>query len=283
LIATGGQPLRPPIDGIDAANVHLLRSQSDATQIIDDIEDAESAVVVGSSFIGMEVAASLRHRDLDVTVASLESVPFENILGAEVGQYFKSMHADNGVDFELGRGVSDFNTSNHRADSVTLEDDTTLEADVFIVGVGVRPATAFLADSDLELDSQGAIIVDETLQAAEDVYAAGDVAAYPDPDTGDLTRIEHWRLAEQQGRRAADAMAGDETVTFDALPFFWTRQFGVSIKYVGHADDWDDLQIDGDISEGDFLATYRNANDQPIAWAGTRGAELCAIQAAHRR
>jgi len=281
LVATGGEPLQPPIAGLELDNVHLLRSQTDANKIIDDLDDAERAVVVGSSFIGMEVAASLRHRDIDVTVASLESVPFENTLGAEVGAYFEKLHRDNGVDFELGDGVSEFVGDGDEADSVVLGDDTTLDADVFIVGVGVRPATSFLADSDIDLDGQGGIVVDEGLEAAEDVYAAGDVASFPHPETGDLTRIEHWRLAEQQGRRAARRIAGED-VEFDALPFFWTRQFGASFKYVGHAHDWASVDIDGDVEDGDFLAVYRRSNGEPLAWAGTRGAELCAIQADQR-
>jgi NADPH-dependent 2,4-dienoyl-CoA reductase/sulfur reductase-like enzyme/nitrite reductase/ring-hydroxylating ferredoxin subunit len=279
LIATGGAPNRLPVDGIDLDGVFMLRDRGDCDAIIDRAKDAERAVIVGSSFIGLEVAAALRNRDIDVSVASMEEVPFENIFGRRVGRYFQSMHEQEGVDFHLGRRLDSIQGSDGRADSVHLDDGTRLEADLVVVGAGVHPATEF-AEGALKRHDDGGIETDSTLKAHEDIWAAGDVARFPDLRTGRKVRIEHWQLAGQHGKLAAQNMLGVGR-EYTAVPFFWTRQFQKSFKYVGHADQWDEIVIDGDVDDGDFIAYYVEG-DRVLAASGTRGGDLTYLQALMR-
>jgi NADPH-dependent 2,4-dienoyl-CoA reductase/sulfur reductase-like enzyme/nitrite reductase/ring-hydroxylating ferredoxin subunit len=252
LLATGGTPRRLEIPGAELANVHMLRSFADADAIIGSAEGASRAVVVGASFIGMEAAFSLRKRGLEVTVVGPEPVPFSRSLGHEIGSLFQSLHESNGVAFRLGATVVGFEGRDHVA-SVVLESGEKLPADLVIVGIGVAPATSIL--HGVELGKDGSVTVDEHLMAAEGVYAAGDIARYPDPHTGEPTRVEHWRAAIQQGRVAAHNMAGRRE-TFDRLPFFWTQQFGRSLRYIGHATEWDEIIWNGDVDSFSFIAYY---------------------------
>ncbi|MFP4600859.1 MAG: FAD-dependent oxidoreductase [Persicimonas sp.] len=279
LVATGGVPRRLDIPGHDLDGVFLLRTIGDADAIIGAAEDAQKAVIIGSSFIGMEVAASLSQRDIDVSVVSVDEVPFENVLGADVGRYFLEMHQEHGVGFHLNTSIESIE-GDGPARKVVLSDGTEIDADLVVIGVGVRPATDFL-EGQLPLNEDGSISVDATMKAADDVWAAGDIVRFPHPKTGDPIRIEHWRLANQHGKCAALNMAGHET-GYTEVPFFWTRQFDTSIKYVGHAHDWDEIYIDGDIADGDFIAYYING-DQVLAACGTRGGDLTYLQDAMRR
>ena len=277
LLATGGAPNRLPVDGIDGEGVYELRTRSDASAIIEAADGADSAVVVGSSFIGMEVAASLVERGLEVTVTGLDDIPFENILGADVGRAIEALHRENGVAFELGHGLE--RIDHDAGPSVVLDDGTALSADLVVVGVGVHPATDFVEGLDLEED--GSISVDERMRVTDDIYAAGDIATFPSSLDGRPVRIEHWRLAGQHGRVAAANMAGSKA-SYDEVPFFWTRQFGVTFKYVGHAEDWDDTILVGDLDERDFAVFY--VEDGAIAAAcGTRGALLTRVHDLLRR
>lgn len=279
LVATGGTPNRLPVDGIDLQSVFMLRDRSDCDAIIEQAEDAERAVIVGSSFIGLEVAAALRHRGIDVSVASMEEVPFKGIFGRRVGTYFKSMHADEGVEFQLGRRLESIEGTDGRANGVRLDDGTRLDADLVVVGAGVHPSTDF-AEGALSLGDDGSIETDSTLKAQADVWAAGDVARFPDVRTGRSVRIEHWQLAGQHGKLAAQNMLGADR-DYTEAPFFWTRQFEKSFKYVGHADQWDEIVIDGDVDAGDFIAYYVEG-DRVLAAAGTRGADLTYLQSLMR-
>ncbi len=252
LVATGGAPVRLNIPGSDVKNVCLLRSFSDADSIIETANRARRAVVIGASFIGMEAAYSLCERGLEVTVVAPSHEPFEAALGAEVGAVFRREHEKHGVKFKLGSIVYRFEGS-HNVEAVCLDNGERIETDMVLVGVGVRPVTHFL--EGVELDEHGGVIVDSHLRAADGIYAAGDIASFVDPRTGKRTRIEHWRTAQQQGRTAARNMAG-RAVTFDAIPFFWTRQFDIGLLYVGHATSWDRIVYRGDLSAHDFLAFY---------------------------
>lgn len=274
LLATGGEPRRLPFQSRANSNVFLLRSYNDSDAIIAAAEKGRRAVVIGASFIGMEVASSLTARGCEVTVVAPEKVPFEKILGLEIGKLFQDIHVENGVKFRLAASIVDF-TGPDKVTAVVLENGERLEADLVIVGVGVKPATGFLEGVNLHKD--GGVIVDEYMRAADGVYAAGDIAYFPHPFTGERQRIEHWRTAMQQGQIAARNMAGKK-VAYDAIPFFWTRQFDAGLLYVGHAVTWNEIIYQGDLPARDFLAFYIK-EDRVLAVAGmNRDREMAAAE-----
>ena len=257
LVATGGVPRRLPVDGADLDGVHLLRSWRDAREVVERAEGAERAVVIGASFIGMECAAQLNGRGLSVTVVGKEDVPFEAAMGAEVGGVFRAAAEEKGVAFRLGAEVERIEQTD--AGLRVVVDSEGLDADLVVVGIGVEPATEFVPDA-LRRDD-GGLEVDPHLRLAPALFAAGDVAAFPEPRLDRVVRIEHWRLAQQHGRTAARNMLaeGDPTVRpapFTGVPFFWTGQFGLSLRYVGHAEEWDEVVVDGSLDGRQFLAAY---------------------------
>jgi NADPH-dependent 2,4-dienoyl-CoA reductase/sulfur reductase-like enzyme/nitrite reductase/ring-hydroxylating ferredoxin subunit len=264
LVATGGVARKPPIPGIELRNVFTLRTFDDADAIVAAIDGATRAVVVGASFIGMEAAASLVARGLAVTVVAPGKVPFEKSLGPEIGAMFRRLHEEHGVRFELGTSVARFE-GDGTVEAVALENGSRIDADLAVVGVGVRPATGFLRG--VALHDDGSVDVDEYLGAADGLYAAGDVARFPDPRSGGRVRIEHWRTAEQQGMAAARNMLG-RSLAYTSVPFFWTNQYGEGVQYVGHASTWDEIVVDGDVDARDFLAYYVEG-DRILAVAGS--------------
>jgi NADPH-dependent 2,4-dienoyl-CoA reductase/sulfur reductase-like enzyme len=264
LIATGGTPRSLPFQSDTQANVFLLRSFSDSDAIIAAAEEGKRAIVIGTSFIGMEAASSLRTRGCGVTVVGPDEVPFQKILGKQIGRLFQDIHERNGVKFCLGESVKSFAGTDTAVEGVILQNGQRLEADLVIVGVGVTPATDFL--EGVERHKDGGVIADEFLCIADDVYAAGDIVHFPDARTRDLTRIEHWRTAMQQGRTAARNMTG-KPKAFDAVPFFWTVQFDAELRYVGHAKEWDKIIVQGDLAKQDFIAFYVK-DDRILAVAG---------------
>lgn len=274
LVATGGAPVRLNIPGSDLKNVCLLRSFSDADSIIETANRSRRVVVIGASFIGMEAACSLRERGLDVTVVAPSQEPFEAVLGAEVGALFRQEHEKHGIKFKLGNIVYRFEGS-HNVEAVVLDNGECIETDMVVVGVGVRPVTQFL--EGIELAEDGGVIVDSHMHAIDGIYAAGDIANFVDLRTGKRTRIEHWRTAQQQGRTAARNMAGHST-DFDAVPFFWTRQFDMGLLYVGHATSWNEIIYRGEVSSQDFLAFYiKDGRVQAVAGMN-RDREMAAVE-----
>lgn len=275
LVATGGAPVRLNIPGSDLKNVCVLRSFADADSVIETASRSRRAVVVGASFIGMEAAYSLRERGLDVTVVAPSEEPFEMTLGKEVGAMFRREHERHGVRFKLGSIVYRFEGSHH-VEGVTLDNGESIETDMVVLGVGVRPATSFL--EGVELDQSGGVVVDSRLRAADGLYAAGDIVNFVDARTGERTRIEHWRTAQQQGRVAARNMAGLD-VAFTGVPFFWTQQFDVTLRYVGHAASWDEIIYQGDVAMRDFLAFYVKGNRIAAVAGVNRDRDLAAVEA----
>ena len=265
LVATGGVPRPLDVPGADVAGVFLLRTPEDAAGIAAAAETAREVVVVGGGFIGVEAAASLRERGLGVTVVVPQSEPFERQLGAEVGSVFRRFHERQGVRFRLGQEVARIE-GDDRVRAVVLKDGTRLPADLVVAGLGVAPATGLVQGVARRED--GGLATDSRLRIADGLFAAGDVAAFPLRGTGAPVRVEHWRVAEQHGRVAALNMLGQD-VAFDAVPYFWTIHFMQRLDYVGHAERWDDVVMEGDTEAPSFLAYYV-AEGRVAALAGWR-------------
>jgi apoptosis-inducing factor 3 len=250
LLATGASPVR-----LDAAlergtpGVHYLRSLADSRRIIASAREGARAVVLGASFIGLEVAASLRARKMDVHVVAPDARPLERVMGPEVGDWIRGVHEAQGVTFHLGRKAQWVD-----AGLVVLDDGTRLPADLLVAGIGVRPNLELAEAAGLALDR--GLVVDERLEAsAPGIFAAGDIARWPDPHTGDRIRVEHWVLAERQGQTAACNMLG-HAERFDTVPFFWSAHYEESIRYVGHAERWDNIDINGDLGARDCTVRF---------------------------
>jgi NADPH-dependent 2,4-dienoyl-CoA reductase/sulfur reductase-like enzyme len=239
--------------------VFYLRSFTDSRRLAGRAASAKQVLVVGASFIGLEVAASLRERGLEVHVVAPEKAPLERVLGAEIGQFFRRLHEVHGVLFHLGETLT--RLDGRRA---TLSSGAALDADFVVLGVGVRPSVALAEQAGLKIDR--GVVVDEYLEtSAPGIFAAGDIARFPDARTGERIRIEHWVVAERQGQTAAKNILGRHE-RFTAAPFFWTRQFGVSVKYTGHAEHWDTAEVNGSLEANDCAVKYK-LNGRTLALA----------------
>lgn len=249
LLATGSSANRLASPGFDHAKVCTLRSFADARGIINQLSAGARAAIVGASFIGMEAAAALRARGVEVEVVSPESVPFEGVFGAEVGGFLQALHERHGVRFHLRSAAGSFD-----GQSMSLANGARIDADLILVGIGATPRTELAAATGLSIAD--GVLVDEFLETPiPGIYAAGDIASYPDPLTGERTRIEHWVTAQRQGQTVAANMLGLKR-RYRAVPFFWTEQFGVALRYVGQGRGFDEVRIDGEIERGDFIARY---------------------------
>jgi apoptosis-inducing factor 3 len=250
LICTGGIPKPMEIPGSTLRGVFLLRSRDDAARIFASLEGAKKALIVGASFIGLEVASSLRKHGMDVTVIAPGKVPLASAFGDELGRMFQRLHEKNGVTFRMESKVAAF-VGDDSVKEARLENGETWPVDLVIIGTGVRPATRFL--HGVELADDGGVPVDSSMRAAPDLYAAGDVAQFPLPRSDQTLRIEHWRVAQQQARVAALNMAGRH-VQYTGVPYFWTYHFGKNFEYIGHASEHDEVVIDGDLDAQAFIA-----------------------------
>jgi NADPH-dependent 2,4-dienoyl-CoA reductase/sulfur reductase-like enzyme/nitrite reductase/ring-hydroxylating ferredoxin subunit len=250
LLATGADPVHLPIEGATDSQLHYLRTFADSKAIIAKAASAKRVVVVGASFIGLEVAASLRARGILVDVVAPDRQPLERVMGAEVGLFIRKLHEAHGVTFHLRETVD--RVSGRK---VTLTGGTALDADFLVLGVGVRPSLTLAEQAGLAVDR--GISVNEYFETSvAGIFAAGDAARWPDPHTGERIRVEHWVVAERMGQVAAKNILGRRE-KFDAVPFFWSQHYDVAINYVGHAEKWETIEIDGSLDARDCAVAYK--------------------------
>jgi len=252
LLATGADPVRLEIPGGGLPHVCYLRTLADSRRIIDKAKDAKRAVVIGASFIGLEVAASLRERKVEVEVVGKGPLPLEKVLGHELGNLIRETHEAHGVRFHLGRTPAAI-----RNRQVQLDDGTILEADLVVVGVGVRPNTKLAEKTGIATDN--GVLVNEYLETnVPGIFAAGDIARWPDPGAGRI-RVEHWVVAQRQGQAAARNILGARE-RFTVQPFFWSNHFDLHIRYVGHGSSDDSAIMSGDLKSKDASVVFRSGD-----------------------
>jgi NADPH-dependent 2,4-dienoyl-CoA reductase/sulfur reductase-like enzyme/nitrite reductase/ring-hydroxylating ferredoxin subunit len=273
LIATGAEPVRLAIPGADAPHVRMLRSLADCRALIARAATARRVAILGASFIGLEVAAALRQRGLEVAVVAPEARPMEKTLGPALGDFLRRVHEEHGVRFHLGRRAERIEPQR-----MILDDGAAIEAELVVVGIGVRPRLALAERAGLA--NEGGILVNEQLETSvPGIFAAGDVARWPDRASGERLRIEHWVVAERQGQTAARNMLG-RGERFALPPFFWTQHYDVAIDYVGHAAAWDALEVEGDIPARDAAVRYRRGGRTLALATIFRGRESLETEAA---
>lgn len=250
LLATGAAPRSLDIPGHDLPHVHLLRSLSDSNQLIALADKSKRAVVMGASFIGLEVAASLRKRGLEVHVVAPDKQPLARVLGTELGNMVRAIHEEHGVVFHLEQTATSI-----EKDLVVLKNGERLPADMVVVGIGVIPRLELAEAAGLSMDR--GVLVNEYLEtSAAGIYAAGDIARWPDPHTDEAIRVEHWVLAQRHGQTAARNILGGKE-KFEAVPFFWSMHYDVAVRYTGHAEKWDEVDVSGDVGGRECSVAFR--------------------------
>jgi apoptosis-inducing factor 3 len=260
VLATGAESRRPQWPGCDFPNVHVLRTLRDADALIRASERAKRVAIVGSSFIGLEAAASLKQRKLEVHIVTPEDVPLKTLLGRDVGRMIQAVHEAKGVQFHFGREIRSFDGGR-----LMLDDYSLLEADFVVAGVGVRPRTEIAEAAGITCippDKGGGVVVNDRLESSvAGIYAIGDIAHYPDPHTHKNIRVEHWVHAQRQGQHVARAILGQRAV-FRDVPFFWSAHFDTGLRYLGHVDSVVSMRTHGSVEARNFARCYRGHGDE---------------------
>lgn len=252
LLATGGAPQRPALPGNQLKGVHVLRSIGQAERLLREVNSEQRLVIIGNSFIALELASALRNQDIDVTVIARHPQPFEKQFGEEVARGFRQLHEQNGVRFVTGEPQA--LEGDEHVHSVKLKDGRQVAAEVVVFATGIKPVTGFT--HTLAQEEDGSLRTNDRLEASAGIWAVGDIASYPAPEG--VRRVEHWRVAQQQGRIAARNMLGKNEV-FDRVPFFWTTHYGTRYEYLGHTKNWDNFKFIGSFAEKKFIALYGEA------------------------
>ena len=277
LLATGAAPRKLDLPGAELPHVIALRSLADCRRILGALKDIRHVAVIGGSFIALETAASLRSRGLSVSVIAPEPHPMEKIFGRALSDLILDVHRDNGVTLRLSSKAT--RIQDH---SVVLENGQEISADLVILGVGVEPRLEIAHAAGLTLD-RGLVVNSRLETSAEGIFGAGDIARWPDSLSGQSIRVEHWVVAERQGQAAALNMLGADR-PFQMVPFFWTKHFDLSIRYVGHAEQWDDLIVEGDLSRRNAIVRIRGkGRDLAVATVGRDDESLRAELAMERQ
>ena len=253
LLATGAVPRRLDVPGADLDGIHYLRTLADSQRIAERIVRGGRLVVVGSGWIGAEIAASARQKGCEVTMIEMSSLPLERVLGPEVGQVYLDIHRDHGIEFFPETTVERFEGEGS-VTGVLTRDGAAIESDFVVVGIGVAPRTGLVETAGLRIDN--GILVDERLETSvPGVFAAGDVANAHHPLYGQRLRVEHWANALHQGPVAARAMLGQDVV-YDEIPYFFSDQYDVGMEYGGYATSWDEVVFRGDVAGREFVAFW---------------------------
>ncbi len=250
VLATGGAPNPLKLPGAELANVFVLRSKTQAEQIINAAQPGQRAVIIGDSFIALECASALREFGLDVTVLARHAVPFAKQFGEAVGKAIRALHEEHGVKFISEHEATQI-LGEDKVEGVLLDNGLRLAADLVLAGVGVHPATEPFESLPKEEDQS--LRVDDGMRVSGGLWAIGDIATFP--LNGQPTRIEHWRLAQQHARIAAANMLGGEEHYLD-VPFFWTYHFGKNYNYLGHAQEWDQVEFSGEPEQPPFIGLF---------------------------
>jgi 3-phenylpropionate/trans-cinnamate dioxygenase ferredoxin reductase subunit len=253
LLATGAEPRKIAVAGADLDGVLYLRTIADCDALRERLAPGARVVVVGAGWIGSEFAASARQRGLEVTIVDPLALPNERVFGAEIGAFYRDVHAQHGTKLELATGVEAFE-GDGALRRVRTAGDRTLECDFAVVGIGVAPRVELARDAGLEVEN--GIVADARLQtSAPNVFAAGDVANAWHPFYEQRIRVEHWANALNQGPAAARAMLGEQ-VSYERLPYFFSDQYEVGMEYAGHAPRWDEVVFRGQPASGEFVAFW---------------------------
>ncbi|WP_273736125.1 NAD(P)/FAD-dependent oxidoreductase [Mycolicibacterium septicum] len=264
LLATGSSSRRPPIPGSDAAGVHYLRTIDDAAALSAALTPGSTLAVVGAGWIGLEVAAGARGRDVNVTVVESAHLPLLAALGAEVGEVFAQLHREHGVDLRLDQSVKEVTTDNGTATGLRLGDGSTVTADTVLIAVGAAPNIGLAEQAGLAI-ADGGVLVDASLRSSDpDIFAVGDIAAAQHPFFGTRIRTEHWANALKQPAVAAAGMLG-KSAEYDELPYFFTDQYDLGMEYVGHAPEYQRVVFRGDVAGREFIAFWLDGANRVLA------------------
>ncbi|OMJ32488.1 (2Fe-2S)-binding protein [Sphingomonas sp. Sph1(2015)] len=268
VMATGAAVVSPDFYGADRGDVFALRTLADADRLIAAAGQAKRAIVIGSSYIGLEVAASLIARGLEVAVISEDDLPLEKTAGPEVGAMIRNLHESKGVAFHLNRRIARWD--GHVA---MLDDGSEVTGDIVVAGIGVRPRVELAEAAGLDLAAKadgGGVKVDAQLQTSDPaIYAIGDIANAPDPRLGHSIRVEHWVVAQRMGQWLARHFMGQASDCYQEVPFFWSGHYDLSLRYVGHVASLEDLTIDGDVPTKDFVVSFaEDGREQAVLTAG---------------